>query len=53
MIFRYSQKQLPVADVAYLRGYLAFVKSIEPQVVSRLELKYGPELLMQIMDKKL
>ena len=48
MIFRYSLGQLPEADASYLRGYLAFVKSIEPDVISRLELKYGSEVLARI-----
>ena len=51
MIFRYSQGQLPADDVAYIRGYLAFVKSIEPDVISRLELKYGSQVLARIMSE--
>ena len=53
MIFRYSLGQMSAADAAYLRGYLAFVKSIEPDVISRLELKYGPDVLTQIMGENL
>ena len=53
MIFRYSLGELPEADVAYLRGYLAFVKSIEPDVISRLELKYGPEVMTRIRGENL
>ena len=53
MIFRYSQGQLPADDAAYLRGYLAFVKSIEPDVISRLELKYGSQVLTRIMGANL
>ena len=53
MIFRYSLGQLPAADAAYLRGYLAFVNSIEPDVILRLERKYGSEVLTQIMDERL
>ena len=53
MIFRYSLGQLPAVDAAYLRGYLAFVNSIEPDVISRLELKYGSEVLTQIRNENL
>ena len=53
MIFRFSLDRLPTADVVYLRGYLAFVRSIEPVVISRLERKYGSEVLTQIMSENL
>ena len=53
MIFRFSLGQLSAADVTYLRGYLAFVKSIEPDVISRLKLKYGSEVLTRIMRENL
>ena len=53
MIFRFSLDRLPAADVVYLRGYLAFVRSIEPVVISRLERKYGSEVLTQIMSENL
>ena len=53
MIYQSSLGRLSEADVAYLRGYLAFVKSIEPDVILRLELKYGSELLAQIMGANL
>ena len=53
MIFGYSLGQLSVADAVYLRGYLAFVRSIEPDVIPRLELKYGSEVLTRIMGENL
>ena len=52
MIFQYSLGQLSAAEASYLRGYLAFVKSIEPDVISRLELKYGSAVLPRIMGGK-
>ena len=53
MIYQHSLGLLSEDNVVYLRGYLAFVKSIEPDVISRLELKYGAEVLEQIMGKNL
>ena len=53
MIYQHSLGQLSEDDVVYLRDYLAFVKSIEPDVISRLELKYGSEVVKQIMGKNL
>ena len=53
MIFLYSQDELSATDVAYMRGYLAFVRSVEPDVISRLKSKYGDDVLMRIMGEDL
>lgn len=49
MIHLYRNHNLAVGEVSYLRGYLAFVNSVEPEFLDRLGQKYGSEILDQIM----
>lgn len=51
MIHSYENDDLAVDEVSYLRGYLAFVNSVEPDFLDRLRQKYGTELLDQIMGE--
>ena len=53
MIHMYSQDELSATDAAYLRGYLAFVRSVEPDLISRLKSKYGDDVLMRILGEDL
>ncbi len=52
MIHLYRSNGLADAEVSYLRGYLAFVNSVEPEFLDRLKRKYGDELLGQIMGEE-
>jgi len=36
-------------EVSYLRGYLAFVKSVEPNFIDRMRKKYGNDAIDQLM----
>ena len=51
MIHLYRNHDLAVGEVSYLRGYLAFVNSVEPEFLGRLRRKYGKEILDQIMGE--
>jgi retron-type reverse transcriptase len=44
---------LPVDGVAYLRGYLSFVYSVEPSFIASLRQKFGDEIMNRILDSKL
>ena len=48
MVFRYMHGELDPTDLSYLRGYLAFAKSVEPSFVHSLRKKYGSTTLRQI-----
>lgn len=48
MVFRYTHNQLDEKGLSYLRGYLAFAKSVEPSFVHSLRKKYGNTTLKQI-----
>jgi RNA-directed DNA polymerase len=52
MIHLYRSNGPADAEVSYLRGYLAFVNSVEPEFLDRLKRKYGDELLGQIMGEE-
>ena len=53
MIHLYRNNGLADGEVSYLRGYLAFVNSVEPEFLNRLKRKYGDELLGQIMGEEI
>lgn len=38
-------KKLQADDIEYLRGYLAYINSVEPSFLTSLVAKYGPELI--------
>jgi len=49
LIHLYSTNALPAEKVSYLRGYIAFASSIEPEFVDRVREKYGGETITKLM----
>lgn len=49
MVHRFTQGQLDEKEIAYLRGFLAYVKSVEPVFLTRLRRKYGSEKIGDIL----
>ena len=50
-IYRYSAGMLSEEEISSLRGYLAFVNSVEPELISRLRPKYGPAVIERLMSE--
>lgn len=48
MVHHFAAGKLDQPLIAELRGYLAYVKSVEPSFIFRLANKYTPELLAQL-----
>jgi len=46
---RYRNKDLTAEEASRLRGYLSFVRSVEPDFIGRLEEKYGAGLIDDIL----
>lgn len=53
MVCRFANGQLDGEESAYLRGYLAFVKSVEPSYLKRLRKKYGARVINDIKNSEL
>lgn len=51
--FKFKTGQLDEKETSHLRGYLSFVQSVEPDVVTRLKGKFGVELIDQIVHHPL
>jgi len=49
MVNRFTQGQLDEKEVAYLKGFLAYVKAVEPVFLTRLRRKYGRKTISDIM----
>ena len=43
---------LPPDDISYLRGYLAFVNSVEPNFLRRVRQKYGDETINSLLSSE-
>lgn len=50
LIFRYIKGALALEHITYLRGYLAFARSVEPEFLKRLDRKYGAGTVAGIME---
>jgi hypothetical protein len=53
LCYQFTNGTLPAGRIAYLRGYLSFVHSVEPTFVENLRRKYGPDVLQRIMGAPL
>lgn len=51
LIHLYSMGVLSVEEVSYLRGYLAFAKSVEPKFVDSVAEKYGKKTIGMVMQE--
>lgn len=45
LIFKYMNNDLSAEQVAYLKGYLAFIQAVEPNFITSIKSKYGPDIL--------
>lgn len=53
MIHLYGNGNLPTAEISYLRGYLAYVSSVEPEFIARVRRKYGDDILDRLTHEDL
>ncbi len=52
LIYLYSTNNLSPDKVSYLKGYLAFAISIEPEFIARVRQKYGENIISQVMREE-
>lgn len=52
-VFKFSQGKLSEKEASYLRGYLSYVKSVEPSFIMKLRKKYDPTVIRRIMTAEL
>ena len=45
LVHLYSQNKISLDSLSYLCGYLAFVKSVEPEFLQRISKKFGKEVI--------
>lgn len=45
LIHLYTQNEISPDSLSYLRGYLAFVRSVEPEFLERIRKKFGNEVI--------
>lgn len=48
MCFRYTKSLLDENEISYLRGYLAYLNSVEPSFIKSLESKFGENIINEI-----
>jgi retron-type reverse transcriptase len=53
MVYRFKEGQLDEQEVAYLRGFLAYVKAVEPRFLTRLRRKYGRATISAILKAEI
>jgi hypothetical protein len=53
MVHRYWEGELDEKEVAYLRGFLAYTKAVEPGFLNRLKRKYGKKSISTIMKAEI
>jgi hypothetical protein len=49
-IYLYSSDMLPLDEISYLRGYLAFVKSVEPDFLMSVRRKFGDDVINRLLS---
>ena len=52
LIYLYSTNKLSPDKVSYLRGYLAFASSVEPEFIARVRQKFGENTIRQVMREE-
>lgn len=53
LIHKYRNGLLPEEEISYLKGYLSFVKSVEPTLIDSLIRKFGQNMISEILDRPL
>ena len=49
LIHHYTEGQLDKKEIAYLRGFLSYIKAVEPRFLTQLINKYGKKLISEII----
>ena len=52
MVYEYINGTLSPNKVSYLKGIIAYIRSIEPSFIDTLEKKYGREVILEIRGVK-
>ncbi|MDP3120925.1 MAG: retron St85 family RNA-directed DNA polymerase [Sulfuricurvum sp.] len=52
LIFKYRNDQLEQSQINYLRGYLSYLYSVEPEYIENLKNKYTPKLMQELFTLK-
>jgi len=47
-VFKFANEQLPADAISYLRGYLSYIRAVEPSFIKRLRQKYGADVVRNI-----
>lgn len=53
LIHRYIEKQLEPKQISYLKGYLAYLNSVEPNFIKRLKIKFGKKIFAVLNKEKI
>ena len=53
LVHQYIKEELEPAVVSYLRGYLSYVNSVEPEFIARMRIKYGDQAINELMVEEL
>ncbi|HIC87612.1 MAG TPA: hypothetical protein EYP03_05355 [Aquificae bacterium] len=49
LIFKYTKKDIKLDDLNYLKGYLSYLYSIEPEYLNNLRRKYSNEIIADLL----
>jgi RNA-directed DNA polymerase len=52
LIFKYAQQNITVQEASYLKGYMSYLYSIEPEYIEKLSKKYSNELINELLPLK-
>lgn len=52
LVYKFINGDMETSDEAYLKGYMSYIQSVEPNFVDRLIDKYGEEFLDELKDLK-
>lgn len=48
LIFKFSQQKITLEEVNYLKGYMSYLYSIEPEYIDNLRNKFGSDIIGQL-----
>ncbi len=52
LIYKYKQSSIEQKDLNYLKGYLSYLYSIEPEYLKNLEVKFSSDIIKQLLPIK-
>lgn len=52
LIYKYIKNELQEDSILHIKGMISFSYLVEPSFISRLELKYGKDVIKRIIDEK-